>query len=326
MKPLLAFLLTALLAVSVSADYGVSKFTDPICGGADPCVVKNPEDKGYWYVYSSDKAVFAEYALTPADFRYDFRNKVFEARPNTLYAKEFWAPELHRLGGKWYIYFTAADDSGLHRMFVVSGDDPTKPFGDIKCMGDYEDDNAIDQTVFEYKGKLYTSFSARNKDHQKLMLAEMKSPYEIKGAPVCVSRPEYDWEKPGWPINEGSYAVKHGGKLHLIFAAAGATMDEYCIGLLTFGGGDIMNPANWKKHPEPILRGQGNIQGTGHGMFTQDADGNDWLVFHCNRPHNEENRGQWLARFLCLQPVVWIDDIPHFSPVVEKPKYFKYER
>ena len=324
MKRFLIPLLLLTLCGAAQADYGVSKFTNPICGAADPCIVKCPEGKGYWYVYSNNTGIYSEYALTPADFKHDYLNKIFGAKPGSDYADEFWAPELHRLGGKWYIYFTASSgEAAIHRMYVVSGDDPMKPFGDIKCMGDCDGDNAIDQTVFEYKGKLYTSFSARVSDHQKLMLGEMASPWEIKGKPVCISHPEYEWEKACWPINEGPWAVERGGKLCILFSASAANMDEYCTGILTFAGGDIMDPKNWKKHPEPILKGQGNIQGTGHGMFTKDADGNDWFVFHCNRPHDGK---VWAARFLGLQPVVWIDDIPHFSPAVEKPKYFKYEK
>ena len=94
---------------------------------------------------------------------------------------------------------------------------------------------------------------------------------------------------------------------------------------MTFKGGDILNPANWEKHPKPIITGKGNIQATGHCTFTQDADGNDWCVFHCNPPHTKDNYDTWVPRFLCLQQVIWVDDFPAFSPVSEKPQYFKYK-
>ncbi|MBP5092741.1 MAG: family 43 glycosylhydrolase [Abditibacteriota bacterium] len=326
MKSIITVILVLLTASALSADYGVAKFTNPICGAADPCIVKNPDGPGYWYVYSTNRDICVEYALSPGEFNFRGDNKVFSVTPGTDCAGALWAPELHRLGGKWYIYFTAADDKSIHRLFVVSGDDPMKPFGDLKCMGDHNGKNAIDQTVFEHKGRLYTCYSVIRDNAQWIMIAEMKSPWEFKTQPVYLTHPLYDWETVGQPTNEGPVVLKRNGKIYLIFSAAAGYDDAYSLGVLTYKGGNILNPDNWKKHPEPILTGRGNIRGTGHCTFTKDAEGNDWCVFHCNRPHTEENMGRWVPRFLCLQPVVWINDFPTFSPVVEKPKYFKYER
>ena len=215
-----------LLACSAQGDFGVSRFTNPICGAADPCIVKNPEGPGYWYVYTSYTAVFCEYALTPADFKYDHSNKIFEGVTGTKYEKEFWAPELHRIDGKWYIYFTAADETGLHRMFAVSGGDPMKPFGDIVDMGSSNGKHAIDQTVFRHGNKLYTCYSAFEEGQTFLMLAEMASPTKIKDKRVRISFPEYEWEKVRYPTNEGPYAIERNGKLHIIYSAAAGFNDS----------------------------------------------------------------------------------------------------
>ena len=326
MKRLLTLLLLMSLCSAVSADYGVAKFTNPICGGADPCVVKNPDGPGYWYVYSGGDSICAEYSLSPADFKYDCKNRIFECTPGTLCARAVYAPELHRIGGKWYIYFAAADSNdNFHRMFVISGGDPMKPFGDVKCMGD-GGGSTVDQTVFEHKGKLYTVYSTWVGGGQNLYIAEMKTPWEFKTRPVMLATPEYEWEKYEAAIVEGPYVLKRKDKLYMIYSGSAATDDNYAIAVLTFKGGDILNPKNWEKHPTPIMTGQGELQATGHCMFTKDADGNDWCEFHINRPHTEDNLRQWLPRYLCLQPVVWIDNFPTFSPVVDKPKYFKYER
>ncbi len=329
MKRLIVLILTALIASAACADYGVSKFTNPICGGGDPCVVKNPAGPGYYYIYGGDK-LCCEFALSPADFRGDGKNVVFSPAPGTLYDHHICAPELHRIKDKWYVYFAAADKNNLYRMFVVSGDDPMKPFGDPKCMGNYRDCNAVDQTVFEYKGRLYTCYSVRDPEKptysQRLLLAEMASPWEIKDKRVDFVRPELEWEKSGWEIVEGPYALWRNDKLYIVYSGSGAQDDGYCLGVMTFKGGDILDPKNWEKHPTPILKGQGNIMATGHATFTKDGDGNNWVVYHMNRPHTEENMRRWVDRYICMQPVVWIDDFPTFSPVVEKPKYFKYEK
>ena len=328
MSKFLTFAIILIAACSaLSADYGVAKFVNPICGGADPCVVKNPVGPGYWYVYTSHTAVFAEYALTPTDFEYSRKNEIFSANEGTEYEKEFWAPELIRFGDKWYIYFTAVGKSGIHQLFVISGDDPMKPFGDVKCLGSHNNDLSIDQSVFEYKGKLYTVYSSgHGSTHQDLYIDEMESPTKIKGSEVFLTGPELEWERRGWNVTEGPVALQRNGKLYIVYSASGAAFDEYCLGILKFKGGKVTDPANWEKHPGPIMTGRGNLLGTGHCTFTKDADGNDWCAFHINKPRTAEQYGNWVPRFLCLQPVIWIDDFPHFSPMVEKPKYFKYEK
>ncbi len=323
----LAIILISLCA-AVCADFGVSKFTNPICGAADPCVVKNPDGKGYYFVYTNEQGVYTEFALSPADFKYDFSNRVYAPEPGTICQRNLWAPELHKIGGKWYIYFCSRPMGEInHRMCVISGDDPMKSFGNFTNMGDNNNgDSAIDQTVFEYKGRLYTCYAGRTDGCLRLMMAEMASPTEIKPKRVIISEPEYDWETHVDHTNEGPFVLERNGKLYIVYSASAGFTDEYCLGILTYKGGDLLDPASWEKHPKPILTGMGNIQATGHCTFTKDADGNDWCVFHCNRPHTEANMNKWVPRLLCLQPVIWINDFPTFSPVVEKPKYFKYEK
>jgi GH43 family beta-xylosidase len=214
-----------------------------------------------------------------------------------------------------------------HRMCVISGDDPMKSFGNFTNMGDNNNgDSAIDQTVFEYKGKLYTCYAGRTDGCLRLMMAEMASPTEIKPKRVIISEPEYDWETHVDHTNEGPFVLERNGKLYIVYSASGAAFDEYCLGILKFKGGKVTDPANWEKHPVPIMTGQGNLLGTGHCTFTTDADGEVWCAFHINKPRTAEQYGTWVNRYLCLQPVIWIDDFPHFSPMVEKPKYFKYEK
>ena len=332
MKKLIALIaILAVLCSALYADYGVSKFTNPICKAADPCIVKNPEGPGYYYVYSTDKAIYSEFALSPADFRFDCKNVIFRADHDSDCRLNIWAPELHRIDGKWYIYFCAwgTDETG-RRLFVISGDDPMKPFGDRKRIGGNTGDiHGIDETVFEYKGKLYTAYSSNDgwSPVQRILFAEMESPTAMKNDKwVPISKPEYDWEQFGRPVNEGPVALKRNGRLYIIYSCSAADTDSYRLGVLEFTGGNIMDPANWKKHPKSILTGMGEIQGTGHCTFTEDADGETWCVFHCNRPHDPAEPMKWVDRFLCLQPVIWINDVPTFSPVSEKPKYFKYEK
>lgn len=150
---------------------------------------------------------------------------------NLSIVKELWAPELHFVDGRWYIYFTAydgeAEDSTAwngctgtpsnHRMYVLESENEdafsTYTFkGQIKELeADYiEDDGwknaeynikdghwAIDQSIFKWNGKLYavwSGWSGYKSVDQRIYIAEMSNPYTISSARVELSRPEYAYE------------------------------------------------------------------------------------------------------------------------------------
>lgn len=83
------------------------------------------------------------------------------------HSAELWAPELHALRGRWYIYYAAANPrkgNRSHRMYVLGGPAATED----PCSGDWEflgrirempDQWAIDGTVFELEDQLYLAYS-----------------------------------------------------------------------------------------------------------------------------------------------------------------------
>lgn len=77
-----------------------------------------------------------------------------------------WAPELHFLEGKWYLYFAAGEreDKWKIRPYVLEceGDDPCKDsWRELGKMQAADEDSfsfqafSLDATIFENKGKYY---------------------------------------------------------------------------------------------------------------------------------------------------------------------------
>ncbi len=106
----------------------------------------------------------------------------------TEYSKELWAPEIHFLQGKWYIYFAA--DSGNnkdHRMYVLENDAADPLQGEFKFKGKLltpEDKWSIDGSVFEHHSRLYFIWSGWEGDkngQQNIYIAGMKDPWTIEG-------------------------------------------------------------------------------------------------------------------------------------------------
>ena len=211
-------------------------FRNPITeSGADPFVVRFED--GYYYVYSADGGVF----VSRADNIHHLRQNgkcIFRPEEGKPYSRELWAPEIHFIDGDWYCY-VAADDgvNANHHMYVLKSTDG-RPDGVYAMVGMLDDGSgcwAIDGTVMPCGGKLYfvwSGWESRENTHQNLYIAPMKSPTELAGARVLLSRPEYDWEKRGSgptksgkclpTVNEGPQILEKDGTVHVIYSAAGS--------------------------------------------------------------------------------------------------------
>jgi GH43 family beta-xylosidase len=109
---------------------------------------------------------------------------------------------------------------------------------------------ALDATTFVHQGKRWYLWAQKAPDisgNSNLYLCEMENPWTLKGEPVMLSKPEYDWECRGFWVNEGPAVLVHGDKLFISYSAS-ATDENYCMGLLWIDlNADPQNPANWHK-------------------------------------------------------------------------------
>jgi len=128
---------------------------------------------------------------------------VFIPETDREYSKQLWAPELHIIDGKCYIYVACDDGDNMnHRMYVLENDsdDPQKPYRLYGKISDSTNRWAIDGTVMKYKAEMYFVWSGLEGEKnvcQKLYIAKMKNPYELCSERVMISTPELDWELHG---------------------------------------------------------------------------------------------------------------------------------
>jgi GH43 family beta-xylosidase len=201
-----------------------------------------------------------------------------------------WAPELHRIDGKWYIYFAAGhSDNRWHiRMFALSNasEDPTQ--GSWVEEGQIEtqrDAFALDATVFEHRGEHYYVWAESTGPdiNSGLIISKMKDPVTLTGQQVVITEPEYEWERHMYNVNEGAAVIKRNGKIFITFSAS-ATDHNYAMGLLWADeDADLMDAASWNKLPMPVFYTNEELNrfGPGHNSFTLAEDGKtDLMVYH----------------------------------------------
>ena len=118
--------LRALVAAAQDDDQHTASLSkvDPIAG---TMMYPKFADSSAYRLGVSDIALRKTADIT--DLRHAQIKAVWTPDPGHAWSKEIWAPELHRWGGKWYIYFAAdAGENASHRIYVVENenDDPVE--------------------------------------------------------------------------------------------------------------------------------------------------------------------------------------------------------
>ena len=201
-----------------------------------------------------------------------------------------WAPELHRIGDRWYVYFAAgdSDDPFRIRTYVLESinDDPrTAGWLPPKRMVTGWDSFTLDSTTFEHRGRRYFLWAQSEPGiatNSNLYIAEMVSPLELVTPVVRIAVPTLSWETQGFRVNEGPAVLVRNGRVFVTFSAS-ATDARYCMGLLYADeNANLLDARSWTKVANPIFTTNVETRqfGPGHNCFTVAEDGSDVLVYH----------------------------------------------
>ncbi|MFV0560769.1 MAG: family 43 glycosylhydrolase [Enterococcus sp.] len=270
---------------------------------ADPWVYKHTD--GYYYFMGSVPGY-----QTLEIRRAKSMNELQQAEPVTIWhahsegkmSQLIWAPELHFIHGKWYIYFAASDHEEIrnqtyhHRMFVLENSNQNPLEGEWVEKGQIKtqfESFSLDATVFEHQERLYyvwAQLDPRIPGNSNLYISEMQNPWTLKGTQTLLSIPEYDWEKIGFWVNEGPAVIQRNGKIFITYSAS-ATDENYAMGLLwAEDTSDLLNGFSWHKSVNPVFTSSEENQqfGPGHNSFTRNEDNTaDVLIFHARPEKNK---------------------------------------
>ena len=232
-----------------------------------------------------------------------------------------WAPELHRIGGVWFVYFAAAPSREIrhelfqHRMYALRNPASDPMQGEWAFAGQVDsgiDAFCLDATSFERRGRQYYLWAQKHPDiagNSNLYIAPLRDGLHIEGEPVLLTRPEFDWEVQGFLVNEGPSVLVRHGRVFVTYSAS-ATDERYAMGLLwADADADLLDPASWHKSPRPVFVSDAERQvfGPGHNSFTVAPDGvTDLLVYHARNYTGIEGDPLWNPdRHTCLHPLRW---------------------
>jgi GH43 family beta-xylosidase len=308
-------------------------YTNPIAEKrADPHIFKHTD--GYYYFTATvpeyDRIVLRR-ATTIQGLSTAPETTIWTKHASGVMANHIWAPEIHYIDGKWYVYFAAGStsDQWAIRMYVLEGTGAnplTATWAEKGQIKTTWESFSLDATTFVVGGVRYLAWAQRNpaeNNNTSLFIAKMANPWTLTGTPAEISQPTLSWETVGYKVNEGPAVIEHGGKVFMTYSAS-ATDANYCLGMLTASStADLTSPASWTKGSQPVFKtSEATSQyGPGHNSFTVSEDGkSDVLVYHdrsykdiTGDPLNDPNRRTR------VQKVYWkADGTPDFGiPVAD---------
>jgi GH43 family beta-xylosidase len=302
-------------------------FTNPILPSApDPFIFR---DKGQWYLTSTGHhSIAIRKSATFIGLSRATPTVVYEAPVRGPNSSEVWAPEFHKIGDHWYVYYCADDNiDANHRLFLLRSvtDDPAGKYQDMGRVRGMSEHWAIDPNIISFNDKLYLLWSGwpeppargqRMGGPQTIYIQEMSDPLTVTGKRVAISRPSYSWETHGWPVNEGPEAFQHGDRMFVLFSASGGSTENYCLGLLSLkSGANPMDASAWNKTDHPVFAEytgpDGAVFGPGHcAVFTSPDSHESWLLYHAR----DEAGTSWMGRSARAQSFTYsADGIPSFG-------------
>lgn len=313
-RKIISYVAIVLTFLGIMSATAYDKPIDPENGG-DPFIVE--ADGEYYYTFTTGGGIDIRQIKSFDDTEAIRQKTVFWAGEHgTDY--DIWAPEIHRIGNRWYIVSCAKfrEDAvpkgsmpegkdtdfitDYYRYSFVLESKTEDIFGEYEFKGILAPDglNTIDGTYLQKDGRLYFIYSAyMYTGYQNLQICEMENPYTLKtdenGKHNCtvLSKPTLLWEKRGWSVNEAPAVLYNSDDIYLLYSASGYSSDNYCLGMLTLRGDDVMDKKSWCKSLTPVMSHEPlrEIYSPGHCSFLYKEDGEIYMVYHANKTYEFDN-------------------------------------
>jgi len=269
-------------------------------GIRDPFVLPVAEEIRY-YLYGTTRAMpdgqggpcFEAY--TSSDLKeWEGPIRVFGASTGFWGTKTYWAPEVHRYRGKYYLFGTFSSDTRRRACHILVSDGPRGPFKPLTNRPITPHGwQCLDGTLFvDDDGKPWILFCREWEQVGDGEICALRLTDGLKyplGKPIVLFRAsEAQW------VNRGATYVTDGPFLHranegrLLMLWSSFGIGGYTQGVARSESGQITGP--WRQEADPLFAEDG-----GHGMVFRTFEGELMLVLHA------PNGGPTRPRFISVR-------------------------
>jgi len=205
------------------------------------------------------------------------------SRPDDFWAtKNFWAPEVHKYNGAYYMFVSFKADGVMRGTQILKADSPMGPFL-VHSDGPVtpRDWSCLDGTLHVENGKPYMVFchewSQPGVDNGEMCVMPLTDDLKASAGEAKLlfygSDPSWsDGYKPGKYVTDGPfmYRTKNG---RLIMVWSSFSKHEYCQGLAYSDNGSVLG--NWIHDDRMLFEKDG-----GHGMIFRTNEGKLQFILH----------------------------------------------
>jgi xylan 1,4-beta-xylosidase len=257
---------------------------------ADPTIFY---DRGTYYLYGTGSGKYASGFVTYTST--DLKTWQGPAGISNGYALKkgdafgesgFWAPQVFKYKGKFYIAYAANEHLG-----IAVSDSPLGPFKESSLKSISGETKQIDPFFYvDDNGKKYMYYVVVANGGNRIFVAEMNDDMvsmKKETEKLCIEATS-KWENTAnapWIVTEGPTVIKHKKLYYLLYSANDFRNVNYAVGYAT--SKSPMGP--WEKFEgNPIIHkdivGQ---NGSGHGDIVKGKNGDLYYVLHT---HNSADR------------------------------------
>jgi len=252
-----------------------------------PWIIADPQvllDNGTYYLYGTGGVKGTKVWTSPDLVNWRDRGAAFRAPASSWGQDRFWAPEVIKTNGKYYLFYSAGGADGVMRICVATANSPLGPFSDVAAPL-WDDGKAyIDAHVFiDTNGQAYLycsqDMSVPADGRSDVVVAKLSpSLTSLASAPALCISPSVAWEGGGNKWNEAPSVIKHGSYYYLLYSGNVYSSPNYSIGYAY--STSPLGP--WTKYAgNPIVKKTATVSGPGHCSVTTSPDGQQlWLVYH----------------------------------------------
>jgi arabinan endo-1,5-alpha-L-arabinosidase len=239
-----------------------------------------------------------------------YRGPVFTSATKPTWASgDFWAPELHKVGATFVVYFSARGNNGVFAIGAASATNVLGPYTDIGApLVSAPSPGLIDAHHFESStGARYILWkvdgNAVGAPTPIRIQPLAPNGLSVTGTPTTLITNTLPWEG---TLVEGPWMVEHGGFFYLFYSANFYASAAYAIGVARA----TAPTGPFTKAAAPILVSKGAWAGPGHGSVLQGPSG-DWV--HVYHSWVAGKTGMAPGRQVLVDRITWVNGWPRMD-------------
>ena len=270
----------------------------------DPYVLHASDGKYYLYATTDKLQGLGFHVHSSTDLKHwKFEGTCYQLTEKSFGYKDCWAPEVVEYNGKFIMHYTARwKKNHSLRLGVAVSSSPLGPFEEVYDNRPMFDPGyaSIDGDVFiDDDGRKYLYYSRdccdnvhTNGEHQShIYCIELSDDLlSVVGEPHFIFGPTEEYEnienlfnEGCYKWNEGPFALKINGEIHIMYSANFFATKHYCI--CGAKGKHPFGPFVKYKHPI-ATHIEGKVSGPGHNSVFFDDKGNMYCAYHVHTDIN----------------------------------------